>query len=533
MLTPDGIHYASLGKNIIELGTYHSNGSHFPDVIQPPLFPLIISLFYLVTKDPFISGFLVSSLFRALAIIPLFYLALKFFDRKTAITTSLLFIAHPLIFDSSILISTQPIYCFAFLLIVYLIFTFFQKMTKRGALLIGIGIGLAYCIRVEAFLLFIIFLSLLIFGDIRFRKKWRNIKYVFFCLIGLLIIYLPLTIFVYRQSNIMMPCPKIQLILAHKKIWMASESDSAFHHSSYTMKYQRAIFKYSPETNNLLANDILFNRKVDLPARPLSVNTISSGETSRFVSLKNTMKLIIHYFEVYFKNLLQLYRTINHVRYFPPLLLPVLILGLIGQAWTEKCWKINISLFWVIAVSSVFLFSHFSTRFFIPIVAITMLWCAQGITRFSQLIIDSFKHINLTVSNKLMLSLIVGVILLSMVPSWISVSRFNEEQMNGFKKIAKSIEAHVPSDAVVISRLPQSSYLAKRHYAALPYLDFDELLKFTCKFSNCALVLSKQDESLRPELSNQLWHVWQENKLNSHKIIFEDDCAIVLFNHNN
>ena len=121
--------------------------------------------------------------------------------------------------------------------------------------------------------------------------------------------------------------------------------------------------------------------------------------------------------------------------------------------------------------------------------------------------------------------------MLSMVPSWFSIAKFQSAQMDETQRIAKIIAKYVPADATVIARSPQSSYLAKRHYAALPYLDFNKLMEYKKKFSRSALIITKAEEKLRPELSEQLNKIIKDNIItNEYKIILEDDCTIVVFN---
>lgn len=521
-LGPDGSHYASLGKNIIELGKYQSNGSHFPDIIQPPTYPLLISLFYIFIKDAVISGFFVTSLFKCLSVIPLFLIGRKIFNNRLSIIACFFFICYPLVFSNSLDISTESLFCFFFLWAVYL---FFRDRNFISSLVTGILIGLAYSIRVEGFLLLISFCVVVFLEAVKNKKFMISCKYIIFCLAGFLLIYVPLTTFVYINSGQVIFCPKIRLIQIHQQIWGIAKYDPAFNSLSEELKYEKSIFKYSQGNQDLLANRILFKEESiqnEKSLKGIPVKTPLSGK------IKHALHICIYRSLTYFKNVFLVYKYANYHIFIPPLLILTLFLGFFNDPWSHRGWQINCKLIIIIFISSAFLFSHFDFRFFIPIIALTLLWCAKGALHIIEWAYASLNNVGYNIARQIISIIVIGGIILTMIPSCMVVMESSRENMNSTKNLAYLIRKNLESDATVISRNPQSSFLANRKYEPLPYVDFQGLLEYSKKFTKPVLMFCMEDKEIRPELNNQLDEIIKDYPAeNSYEIIVDKNCTFV------
>ncbi len=519
-LSPDGTQYISIGKNIAESGKYQSNGSHFPDIIQPPFYPLCIAILYLIIGDAFISGFLATSLFKALCIVPLFLLGRMLFDKSVAIITSILFIFYPLLFSNSCKILTEPVYCFFLLWVVYLIFIFLKEKSYHTSISIGIMIGVAYSTRVEGILLLFIFFSFTAIECITSKNIWINLKYFLSCLMGFLIIYIPLSGFIYLHSGQWMPSPKIKLILTHQKMWRSSAIEPSFRTAPGHLKSQMNRFKYSSEIHGLMANKLFFDIKPDKTIRNPQLHNKSTFKFAR----ETIAEQISSRLSTYFRNLFHVYKTLNYHWVVPPLLLLLLPIGFFGQPWAKYTWIVNIRLLIILFFLSLFLFSHFEYRFLFPVITLGLFWWAKGIIHFIQWISMSLNAINICLSERFLKTLVVLIIVLSMLPSLIIIMNINKIKMERDLDIAELIKKYVPENTTVIDRTPESSYLADKKYATLPYVDYQGLLHYSLRFPKAVLVFRKEDKPERPELAKQLEDYRKQKKYN---MIYSKDCFII------
>src|SRR3990172_4569913 len=106
LICPDCTKYVTIAKNLASSGQYASDGSHFPDIIQPPLYPGILSIFIPFFNEPEFAGRVVSAAFGSLLIIPFFFLGIKVFCRKVAYIGSVLIGIYPILIESS----STPLY---------------------------------------------------------------------------------------------------------------------------------------------------------------------------------------------------------------------------------------------------------------------------------------------------------------------------------------------------------------------------------------------------------------------------------------
>ena len=525
ILSPDGMQYASLGKNLVDLKSYVSDGSHFPDIIQPPLYPLLIALLYIFLRDPHTSGFAVSCIFNALAIFPLFFIALRVFNRTTAVLSVLLFAVHPLFLRTTLNIGSDSMYLFFFLCIVSLILGFIENPNLSSSMLIGLSIGLAYATRIESVVL-LPFFALLVYTSVAKKNipKFKT-KIISTAFLGFFVIYGALTLFVYQQTGQLMLCPKYQLISAHKQIWRNSESNPGFKGASFETKTFQTFFKYDPETRDLLANR-LFYKKDRHPGK----NEGDFGRDNR-KSIQKVFALLFGMAKTFVRNIHSLYKQLVHITVFPPLLYPFVILGFFGIPWDLKRWRDSYHLLCAILVSLLFLFTvDMQLRFLCPAVSLLLLWCAEGIVLSSQTLSKSLANIGTFRSQKTFIAIITIIVILSAAPSAVTIVAANQMFNKNHILMAEAIEKHVPKEATVISSNPQAAYLAHRRYAPLPYLTLDELKVYTTKFKQSAVILSDEDKRTNPQLTGTLYRNGEEKTGQGYTMVLEKGYVILLFN---
>ncbi|MFH1038892.1 MAG: glycosyltransferase family 39 protein [PVC group bacterium] len=147
----DGVSMAVSGKNL-----FSGNGLVFQgraETIHSPAFPVLVGLFWAVTGNLELGGQLVSVVFGALLVFPVFWMGKILFDGRIGIYAALLSAVLPPFIYTSTEIRVVSLYTTLFIFSLLLIYRFALQPGFRSGLAAGAGISLAYLTRPEAMLL--------------------------------------------------------------------------------------------------------------------------------------------------------------------------------------------------------------------------------------------------------------------------------------------------------------------------------------------------------------------------------------------
>jgi len=152
---PDAMDDAALSRNIADGKGFVASSElpyrlsfnvdyPLPELRRPLLQPLITSFFFKIFGVSDFVAIIPSSLFYLLTIPLMYFLSEKLFNRKVAVTASLIYIFHPEILYYATSGLTEPLFWFLFTLSFYLLI---KTHSPKSFLLLGIVLGLAALTR--------------------------------------------------------------------------------------------------------------------------------------------------------------------------------------------------------------------------------------------------------------------------------------------------------------------------------------------------------------------------------------------------
>ena len=200
----DGVGYVTSGKNLFSGLGYSFHDS--PQLVNPPLYPVLIGISWLFTHNLEFSGQIVSVIAGSLLIIPVFYLTKKMFGRKAAFFSAIfVVICPPLIFGS-----TEVRVASLYTLLVWAAMAVGWKALQSKYLIwsafTGLMLALCYLTRAEAIMLPPIFLLLYLLSfKLRTGSHLSIAKSVVFKGIILIAVFAlissPFLVFLYRHTG--------------------------------------------------------------------------------------------------------------------------------------------------------------------------------------------------------------------------------------------------------------------------------------------------------------------------------------------
>jgi len=200
----DGVGYAVSGKNLFSGLGYSFQGT--PQLVNPPLYPILIGISWLFTHNLEFSGQMVSIITGSLLVIPVFYLAKEMFGRKAGLWSAIfVVICPPLIFGSTE-VRVASLYTLLLWTVVAVGWKALQSKYLIWSVLAGLMLALCYLTRAEAIMFMPIFLLLYLLS---FKLKTGSylsiVKLIVFKSVILIIVFSlvssPLWIFLYRHTG--------------------------------------------------------------------------------------------------------------------------------------------------------------------------------------------------------------------------------------------------------------------------------------------------------------------------------------------
>lgn len=189
-----------------------------------PFYPSLIALFHFLTPNDEIAGILVSVIFGALLILPVFYLGKAIFNEKVGIISALFATVHPFLYTPSGSVLSESI--FHFLLASSVLFGWyaFRQGRFKDILLFGLFASLSYLTRPEGMGFLFIFGAWVLFirppGE---RRGWaKRIGILLLAIISFLIISTPYFMQLKRETGRWQISKKISIAMGS-----LSEEESA------------------------------------------------------------------------------------------------------------------------------------------------------------------------------------------------------------------------------------------------------------------------------------------------------------------
>ena len=200
----DGVGYVISGKNLFSGLGYSFRDS--PQLVNPPLYPVLIGISWLFTRNLEFSGQIISIIAGSLLVIPVFYLTKKMFGRKAAFWSAVfVVICPPLIFGS-----TEVRVASLYTLLVWAAIAVGWKALQSKYLIwsafTGLMLALCYLTRAEGIMLLPIFLLLYVLSfKLRTGSYLSTVKSIVSRGVVLIIVFSlvssPLWIFLYRHTG--------------------------------------------------------------------------------------------------------------------------------------------------------------------------------------------------------------------------------------------------------------------------------------------------------------------------------------------
>ncbi|HLC55047.1 MAG TPA: glycosyltransferase family 39 protein [Candidatus Nanoarchaeia archaeon] len=485
----DGAYYIAMGENFI-----HGNGlkdiEGNVNTVFMPLYPILVGIISFLIKNGEMAARLISVIFGALLVLPVYGLAKRFYNEKIALLAALIIAVYPALAYISTIAYADSLYIFLITSAMYFGYQSLQTGKARHYLATGACFSLAYLARPEGWVYIPLVAAYMLWHK---REHWKNaIKPVLSLLIIALLIALPYFIFSYAQAGDFSLSSKGYVIYKFRA------------YEPFSQEYESSIFSL-----NKAKDDILLN--------PYKVKGSLIQEI-----LANSQAFMLRYFSGLFK---ELYLVI-------PKVYPFIIFSLFAfflRRWNREELKKESYLLMLVAYPLLFYPVFWvEARYMLPVIPVMTIWAGKGIVQITQ----RWKRMPLAL-------IVAGILIFSLVgnvfASHLVDSRFEKVDPPLEHKQAGLWVRQNYDHPRIMERKPWVSFYGKGEFVNFPYAIYSDLLQYACNNDVDLIVVDERyTKKLRPQVAflleqetSELHVVYgtnvrhQENDI----VLYEIDCS--------
>jgi 4-amino-4-deoxy-L-arabinose transferase-like glycosyltransferase len=195
----EGAEYARIAENLRNGFGYLGIATPGPELLFPPLFPLLISLASIVTGNYEWAGRVIAILFGAALPLPVYGIAARLFGRRSGLAAALLVAIHPLFINLSTSVLSEAPYITLLLSGTYLGLRALDHRSVTRWVMVGATFGLGYLVRQEALLA----VCMAVLFALRFPagSPWQKGKHVLAVLLVFAVLAAPYVVYLYKTTG--------------------------------------------------------------------------------------------------------------------------------------------------------------------------------------------------------------------------------------------------------------------------------------------------------------------------------------------
>jgi 4-amino-4-deoxy-L-arabinose transferase-like glycosyltransferase len=388
-------------------------------------YPLLVALAHFITPSDEIAGILVSLVFGALLVVPVFLLGRSLFNDQVGIISALFASVHPFLYIASGSVLTESTYYFLFTTSVLVGWKAFDKGRWTHVSLFGIFAALSYLTRVEAIGFLLIFAAwVCLINPPDGKRGWKK-------RVGM-----PLLA---AFSFLVATSPYLIQLRKETGKWQ------------FTKKISISAGSFSDEEREPSVEKIWETKRITLAAFVKSPFTVAKRMGVGF------LQSLYKFQQVY-----------------TPLLLAFLILGYVLSRGTPIPIKINLYLltYFIYLLGFIFPFFRVDRRYTSHVIPICLPWAAFG---FLEIIGWARKRFGeWKFREKLPAVSLLVILVLLFIQGRVIHSR---EHRFIQREVGYWMRDHLPQGVKVMSSMPQEAFYGERPWIRIPQGSYEEILK--------------------------------------------------------
>ncbi len=474
-VSPDGVQYIRLGYHLWHDGVYSSGGAMFPDVIQPPLFPLLSGFFSLVLP-PLIAGKLASMVAGILLILVVY----RFLDRiGTPLVAAIgagVTAFHPGLISVSSQAVTESWYLLFLALMLFDGWFFLRQPSFRTGFRVGLWIALGFITRPEMIVFGLNYVGFLIPAAL-FLKKRKVLIRSWVILLPAVAGILLYAGWVSGNLGYFTLSPKVNFVRIQSKLAGISRAGNPHKKIDDPKRTAyRAFYRLAPDSVQLMSRALLYKN-------PQALNWLNANRpASKKFKLKQLFRLLAGNAQKV------AYKMVTGMG------LPVILALLAAMGFfflRERTFSVY--LLWMCLPLAMYLFVHVEDRFLLGSWPMIVFPVSVTLEFF-------FKKVKRWLRPQWAMLVLFAVTMVFAGKAYQKMMR-GFQASNEMQAVANQLKNTIMSPAVIVAREPQIIFFMDADFRVLPFASVPELLVYSQWQKADYLLFSDRDVKYNPRLS--------------------------------
>ncbi|HET9480368.1 MAG TPA: glycosyltransferase family 39 protein, partial [Candidatus Polarisedimenticolia bacterium] len=369
---PQEVRYITIARGILTGQGFTGLDTRFPDIIQPPLFPLILSVVQRLPAPDLAMARGASILLGALLVFPAAALSRRIFGEQTARRSAALVAVHPLLVHVSSAAITESTFTLLVVLGALGIWSGAESPGRRAlAPVLGAGLlfGGAFLTRPEGLAYLAMSLLVLIVVRARQPEARRDLPILSACLLGAFVLLVtPYTVWVHARLGQWLLAPKAVLVQVHQALVQEGQREMWKEPYGSVLFFERVKFGLNADATAIRSHEQFATAGASLRDGLLvseegDVTVSDPGVAARMVA----------------RNLKEFYlETVKYGYVLPSVIMILAGIGLLSRPWTGRFPQAALITIAFFLASFSFLLSHVESRFLFTSLPFALPWAAEG-----------------------------------------------------------------------------------------------------------------------------------------------------------
>jgi 4-amino-4-deoxy-L-arabinose transferase-like glycosyltransferase len=480
----EGTEYARIAENLRHGVGYVGMVTSGPELMFPPLFPLLIWAASFLTNNFTLAGRLVSLIFGAFLPLPAFGIASRLFNRRVGLIAAILFILHPLLISLSVTVLTEGPYATLLFSGVYAVLCALDHPSLRMWSLVGAVFGMAYLLRPEAVapLMIALFFALAATPIVPAAR----VRCVAVAVLAFAILAIPEVIFIYQKTGKLRLETKSAITSPLAVLVLDKEAGTK---GEPPMPYDQAMmFASSAIDGNLNRIGIWLRPEVEV----IRDTKVTSKDTARIVraAVRQNTPLF--------------FQAITAKWLGAPFLPALALLGAVRRPW-RRPWAVGRLYFALVPLTAIvasFIVLWIFTRYYFVLVPFFLIWASNGLEEIGRWTRASFIAARCARLSPMLVAYVVATglglaVLVYPAKAVRSLFEFREGSPanHAVKEAGLWIRQQQDGPVTIMDSSPPLAFHADAQFVYFPYCSGDLALRFLDAAKVDYVVLRRDEHS--------------------------------------